>query len=290
MNTPTDNKTRNDSRKFQLAVFNNRTHRRVLTFKFRKWMPFLFFLLFFIVIFVASWYLIAYTHLREYIPGYPNEETRQQIVQQALIADSLKLTMQQWELYLVNIQRIVSGKEPLGSKEMQEAVHSDSTVLLPLMESRSKADSVLRANVTEQERFAISSGDRSGEQSLEEILFFPPVKGIVSEGFDPSSGHYAIDLSAPANAVISAVLDGTVIMAVWTDETGFVMQIQHNNNLVSVYKHCASLFYGAGDAVHAGQAIALVGNTGLLSRGYHLHFELWHKGVALDPAKYIKFE
>lgn len=283
-------KIHKESQKFLLAVFNDRNHRRVVNFKFRKGSAIAALVVFVIAVFAGVWSLIAYTSLRERIPGYPSEELRNDIVRNALVADSLKLAIQQWELYLVNIQRIISGEEPFTPQEMQAASHSGGASLLPLMEGRSQADSLLREQVKEQERFAVSSHGRSSEQSLEEILFFPPIKGIISEGFDASQEHFAVDIAAPANTVISAVLDGTVILATWTDATGFVMQIQHSNNLVSVYKHCASLFYKAGDTVLAGQAIAIVGNTGLLSSGNHLHFELWQKGVALDPAKYIKFE
>jgi len=121
------------------------------------------------------------------------------------------------------------------------------------------------------------------------LHFFPPVKGIISDGFNLATNHPFLDIAAPTNAVVSAVLDGTIIMANWTDETGFTIQIQHSNDLISIYKHNSKLLKKTGDRVNAGTAISLVGNTGELSTGSHLHFELWHKGVAIDPSKYIKF-
>jgi len=126
--------------------------------------------------------------------------------------------------------------------------------------------------------------------SLANIHFFPPVKGIISSNFDTRTRHYATDIVTQPKAVVSSTLEGTVIMTGWTMETGFVIAIQHANNLLSVYKHNARLLKEMGDRVWAGEAISIVGDSGeLYTSGPHLHFELWHNGVPLDPAQYIYF-
>ncbi len=119
--------------------------------------------------------------------------------------------------------------------------------------------------------------------------FFPPVKGIITRGFNPMEGHYGIDMVAAPNEVVKATLDGTVTMSTWTLETGYVIQIQHDYELISVYKHNATLFKSVGQKVVAGDAIAIVGNSGELTTGPHLHFELWHDRVPLNPVEYIVF-
>ena len=161
---------------------------------------------------------------------------------------------------------------------------------------KSPEDSVFRARVEQEEKYSLSvlpaqsgSGSQQGT-SLANIHFFPPVKGIISSNFDARTRHYATDIVTQPKAVVSSTLEGTVIMTGWTMETGFVIAIQHANNLVSVYKHNARLLKEMGDRVWAGESISIVGDSGeLYTSGPHLHFELWHNGVALDPAQYIYF-
>ena len=142
--------------------------------------------------------------------------------------------------------------------------------------------------VMKEEQFGISSRQQKIEQ-IEGIHFFPPVRGVVTQEYNLAVNHPYIDIAAPENSVVSAVLAGTVIAADWNDNTGYVIQIQHDNNLISIYKHNAKLLKKTGDAVTTGTPIALVGDKGTLSTGSHLHFELWHKGQPIDPAQYIKF-
>lgn len=232
--------------------------------------------------------LVMFTPLRELTPGYPNDQTRNAIINNALRADSLERQMRLWEVQLINIQRILAHQEPLTPEEL---VPSD-TATLPASsftaDSRSREDSLLRVSAQAQEREAQrAQGDDL--LSIEGLHFFPPIKGVVTDGFNAAVNHYATDIAAPENAVISAVLDGTVTFASWTEEYGYVIQIQHQNNLLSAYKHCAQLFKKVGDSVSAGTAIAVVGSTGTFSTGTHLHFELWHRGTPLNPADYINF-
>jgi murein DD-endopeptidase MepM/ murein hydrolase activator NlpD len=234
--------------------------------------------------------IIAFTPLRELIPGYPNSNTRREIVQNALRADSLEQMMYKWELRLANINRIVSGKDPIPieSSLTDSVLHGRMNI-----HRHSKEDSLLRLEVERDMQFHVSSlepsNKQSGIQPLESMHFFVPVKGAVTDKFDMMKEHFAVDVVAKPNAVVSSTLDGTVVMAAWTSETGYVIHLQHKNNIISIYKHNAKLLKKTGDAVKAGEAIAIVGNSGELTTGPHLHFELWYNGYPVDPEKYISF-
>jgi murein DD-endopeptidase MepM/ murein hydrolase activator NlpD len=234
--------------------------------------------------------MIAFTPLREFIPGYPDTKTRREIVQNAMRADSLELMMYKWELQLANINRIVSGEDPIPIELSLTDTIQHSKIAI---RRHSKEDSLLRLEIEREAQFHVSSGELTAQnklQPLEAMHFFAPVKGAITDKFDLAKGHFAVDVVAVPNAVVSATLDGTVIMAVWTSGTGYVIQIQHKNNIVSTYKHNAKLLKKAGEAVKAGEAIAIVGNSGEeLTTGPHLHFELWHNGYPIDPEKYITF-
>ncbi|PKO97192.1 MAG: peptidase M23 [Bacteroidetes bacterium HGW-Bacteroidetes-7] len=275
--------------KFRFSIFNDTSHEELFVFRANGLMMLVSIALAVIFIIGSVTLLISFTPLREFIPGYPNAQTRRAIVQNAIKADSLEHTIRMWDFHLNNIQRIVSGLEPLQPENLTSAATpGDTSLKATFSQSVSKEDSILREEVIRQEKFNLGSGNRSIEQ-IEGLHFFPPVKGVISNGFNMATNHPFIDIAAPANSVVSAVLDGTVVLAAWTEETGFTIQIQHENDLISIYKHNSKLLKKSGDRVSAGMAIGLVGNTGTLSSGYHLHFELWHKGVPVDPTKYIKF-
>ena len=148
-------------------------------------------------------------------------------------------------------------------------------------------DSILRMNVTKEEQFQLSLAE-GRNLHIEGMHFFCPLKGVISQGYDPSI-HPFIDITAPANSMVYAVLDGTVIASGWNDDSGYTIQIQHVNDIISIYKHNQKLLRKVGDKVTAGEPIAIVGNTGTLTTGEHLHFELWYRGEAVDPTKYINF-
>lgn len=274
--------------RFRVSVFNDTSHEEMFIFRASGLMVLVITALTVIFLIGSVTVLISFTPLREFIPGYPNAQTRNAIIQNALRADSLEQSIRIWDFHLHNIQRIVSGKEPLDPHQIaQEYFNSDSTKLSSEIKF-SGSDSILREEVRREELAIAAQSGRKIEQ-IEGIHFFPPVKGVISEYYNVAINHPYIDIAAPENSAVSAVLDGTIIFAAWTEETGYTIQIQHENDLISIYKHNAKLLKKSGEKVKAGTAIALIGNTGTLSSGNHLHFELWHKGVPIDPVKYIKF-
>ena len=236
------------------------------------------------VIFLIASLIIVFTPLRNYLPGYMNTEIREQVVMNALRADSLQWLLDRQRLYILNIQDIISGNIKADS------VHSMDSLTLARSEElmeRTQAEDEFRKQYEETERYNLTTIDNA--PAVTGLIFFRPTRGMISSGFDVNQKHYGIDIAASPNESVLSTLDGTVILATYTADTGYVIQVQHNQNLVSVYKHCGSLLKKVGDTVKAGEAIALVGNTGEKTTGPHLHFEVWNKGRALDPTKYIVF-
>lgn len=278
-------KEKKESKGFTISARDNETHKYLWSIRFTKTSLFVTVLSVLVMLTVATYCVIAYTPVRTFIPGYPDARTKRAAIQNAIKVDSLEKVIYRWEIYSENIKRAVEGKAPIKidsiikASSKETAVSADQTLL-------QKQDSLLREQVKEEERFEISQRGRR-DLPIEGLHFFTPLKGVISQGYDPI--HPYIDITAPAGSVVKATLDGTVIYAGWNEETGNTIQIQHSDDLISIYKHNEKLLKKTGDKVKAGTSIALVGNTGDVSTGTHLHFELWHKGEAVDPTRYIKF-
>ncbi len=241
----------------------------------------------FLIVFVT--YLIAFTPLREYIPGYSDTEMRMQIYENTLRTDSLERELAMKDLYLQNINMIIAGETP-----NQQAHEPDTTKDYATIEfNNSKQDSMLREMVEAEERFNIQNLQlgvpKSVESNIRNLFFFAPLKGDVTAGFDSKEKHYAVDIVAKENEPIKATLDGTVIFSSWTYDSGHVIAVQHSSNLTSFYKHCSVLLKKTGESIKAGEVIAVVGNSGELTTGPHLHFELWFNGRPVNPEDYIVF-
>ena len=230
--------------------------------------------------------IIAFTPVRALIPGYPDARTKHDAIQNAIRIDSLENVITKWELYSENLRRVVDGQEPLKIDSLMEVRRSAASTAADMKEIAQK-DSLLRKEVADEDRFDIKSNS-SRTLPIEGMHFFTPLKGVVSQGYDKALHPY-IDITAPGNSVVMSVLDGTVISDGWTDTDGYTIRIQHEGDIISVYKHNQKLMKKTGDKVAAGTPIAILGGTGSLSDGEHLHFELWHKGDAVDPTKYISF-
>ena len=232
--------------------------------------------------------LIAFTNLREFIPGYPDVTMRRNILMSAIRLDSLENELELRDKYFANMNAIISGREPEDFYSVQDTTGNYKSIVF----KNNPEDSALRAKVENEEKYNLTLDLYSLESvvSLAGLHFFPPVKGIISGRFDERTRHFGTDIVAKPKSTVSAVLDGSVIFTGWTMETGFVIQIQHPNNIVSIYKHNASLLKETGDLVKAGELISIIGDSGeLYTSGPHLHFEIWYKGSPLDPEKHILF-
>jgi murein DD-endopeptidase MepM/ murein hydrolase activator NlpD len=283
-----DKKKSNWRDKYRFTVINDHTFEEVWRVRLTRYNAFL--LIAFLVIFLvgATTSLIAFTNLREFIPGYPDVTMRRNILMSAIRLDSLDRELALRDKYFANLSAIISGNRPPELSALQNT----TTNIEDIDFSISKEDSALRASIENEERYNLTLGPSITEtvSGLAGLHFFPPVKGIISGRFDIRTKHFGTDIVTEPKALIFSALDGTVIFTGWTVETGFVIQVQHPNNLISVYKHNASLLKETGDLVRAGEAISVVGDSGeLYTSGPHLHFEIWYKGTPLDPEKHIFF-
>ena len=271
---------------FRISLVDDMTHKQLWVIKFTRTSLFLLVISVVTVIMAVSYSLIAYTPLRAFIPGYPDGHTKRAAITNAIRIDSLRNVIYTWEFYTENLKRVMEGADPVAIDSVIRNASSSETSAAE-RKNLDESDSLLRENVRKEERFGLVQG-RERKLPIEGIHFFTPLKGVVSQGYDPLVHPY-IDITAPANSVVMSVLDGTVIGAGWSDDSGYTIQIQHSNDIVSIYKHNQKLLKRTGDKVSAGSPVALVGNTGALTTGDHLHFELWYRGEAVDPTKYIKF-
>jgi murein DD-endopeptidase MepM/ murein hydrolase activator NlpD len=272
--------------KYRLVVLNDDTFEEKLSFKLSRLNVFLSIGLSAILIIAGTTLLIALTPLREYIPGYSSTRLRKQALELVQRTDSLNAQLVYQHQYLENIQRIVEGRteDSLAAPQaLDPAKQPSEQELNPTEEEAS-----LRKKVEEEERFNVNPKSEA-QQDLENLGFFTPLKGVVSQSFNKDKGHLAVDVLAPNNSAIKACLDGYALLAEWTAETGHVLMVQHGNGLISVYKHNSALLKKQGDVVQAGEAIAIIGNSGELTTGPHLHFELWHEGKAVDPELFMRF-
>ena len=235
---------------------------------------------------------VAFTPLREYIPGHADVNMHKNLITLSMKTDSLNNELQARQDYIESIRRILSGNVPkhdtIAEKSHADTQHHTTAFLPP-----SHDDSMLRRTVEAQNPYNVTlsggSQSKADNSSISDYFFFTPLKGVVTNGFNPNGGHYGIDIVAKENEAIKATLDGTVIVSTWTLATGNVVILQHNNNLVSVYEHNSVLLKKVGDNVKAGDVIAIIGNSGELTTGPHLHFELWYRGSPVNPQKYMGF-
>lgn len=244
----------------------------------------------FIFLVAVTYLTIAYTPLRELIPGYPDAEMRNNIIQSRVRLDSLEIELLYRDQFFNNLALIISGKEP--NNYLNSDTGRTKTDYREIQLTRSDADLVLRQEFETTNNLQVLTRETPTVKltsQLEKIHFFTPAKGLVTNSFNPLNNHFGTDIVAAPNEVVKATLDGVVTMATWTLETGHVLQIQHENNLISLYKHNAELLKKVGTRVRAGDAIAIVGNSGELTTGPHLHFEIWYNGIALNPEDFVVF-
>lgn len=271
---------------FRLTLVDDDTHDKVWSKKFTRIGALVTAVTVIVVTIATIFCVIAFTPIRTLIPGYPDARSKHDAIKNAITIDSLENMLTKWELYSENLRRVVDGQEPLKIDSLMEVRKNPAAEAGDSRELAEK-DSLLRKEVADEDRFDIKPGS-ARTLPIEGMHFFTPLKGVVSQGYDKALHPY-IDITAPGNSVVMSVLDGTVISAGWNDTEGYTIRIQHEGDIISVYKHNQKLLKETGDKVTAGTPIAVLGGTGSTSDGDHLHFELWHKGEAVDPTKYISF-
>lgn len=273
--------------KYRLVILNEDTFEERLSFQLSKLNVIILSTFSALMLVSGTALLIAFTPIREYIPGYSSTALKNKATRLTLTVDSLTTVVDKNTAYLTSIRNVLSGQiDSLDTNKISTDQEIRQVEVESVNLSASEQDSILRAKVEQEDKYSL----------LERATFstnftlFPPVSGRVSEPYDAEQKHYAVDIVTEKNEPVKATLDGTVIFAEWTVETGYVIIIEHNFGLISVYKHNDSLLKTQGELVTAGEAIAVVGDTGEFSYGPHLHFELWVDGYSVNPSDYINFE
>ncbi|MBK6641048.1 MAG: peptidoglycan DD-metalloendopeptidase family protein [Bacteroidia bacterium] len=273
--------------KYRLVIMNDETFEEKVSLTLSPLNVFVFTGTIIISLITFTIYIIAFTPLREYIPGYADVNMRRKLVALTFQTDSLTQKLNSRDRFLLNLRNIIDGNSAIDSTsaQQQEFIRYDTI----RFQNASPDDSALRALVESQDRFTLSDGVSGPASSISSFYFFTPVKGTITSHFSPKTKHYGIDIVASPNEVIKNTLDGTVVLADWTSETGYIIAVQHTNNLFSIYKHNSALLKSVGDYVKAGEVLAIIGNTGELTSGPHLHFELWYNGSPVNPIDYMTF-
>lgn len=278
---------------YRLVVMNDETFEEVGSYRLTLLNVYIALSTIIVVTAVLVTMAIAYTPLRRYVPGYAgNTDSDQKIYDLSQQVEEMQKEMNAQQRYTENFKKML-----VGDVETEKDVPkiSDSLKVNTMEEvGRTEADEQLRQEVQMEEIGAIAKNGRVTNFSprdipLEQLFFTTPVSGEISSAFDSDKKHNGIDVLAPKNTAIKAAMDGYVFFSDWTQETGYTIGIQHANNVITFYKHNSSLLKRVGSFVRAGEAVAIIGNTGELTNGPHLHFELWHKGIPVDPAEYITF-
>lgn len=272
--------------KYKLSIINETSFEEIFNFRLSQLHVLTALSVLSVILVVLTILLVAFTGLREFIPGYPDGRMRSMITENTLRVDSLEYELTKRDRFITSIQVMLSGGDSTLVRQMRDDSVKNNYDTITFSISPEEND--FRSSVEEKERFNLGLGIK--DENRDYYHFFPPVEGIVSRAYDEKNRHYGTDVVAKANAQVSSVLDGVVIFTEWTVKTGNVIQVQHANNLVSIYKHNSTLLKKQGDYVRAGEVIAVVGDTGEESSGPHLHFELWRAGNPLNPENFIKFK
>lgn len=278
--------------RYRLVVMNDETFEEVGSYRLTLMNVYISFSIVLVLLVTLVILLFIFTPIKQYLPGYGQVNSNQEIYKIERRLYELEAEVQAREIYLESVRNALTNNveyKPENVKDESEAVKDTILNVEP-----NAADYQLR-RVVETGQFAgggdneVKSNFTENTKSIEQMFFVPPIQGTTSASFRPDKKHYGIDIIAPRNTPIKAVADGMVITSDWTYDTGNVIAVQHENNIISFYKHNSVLLKKVGSFVNAGEAVAIIGNTGELTDGPHLHFELWYRGNPVNPAEYINF-
>ena len=270
--------------KYRLVLLNESTFEERISFKINRLNIFTLLLAFiFLIVFITST-IIFFTPVREYIPGYSSISLQKQANSLSQKTDSLQEIVALNDQYISSLKQVLTGdlKEIKYSLDSIISTEGDDLQLI----NKSREDSILREEVEIEDKYNL----RNIVKDKEYYLLATPLKGNVSQEFSVADNHLAIDIAADTGTAIKSISEGIVLFSEWTTQTGYVIIIDHGNDLTSVYKHNSKLLKKQGDRVKLGEVIAMSGNTGTLTSGPHLHFELWSEGFAIDPKTLIDFD
>lgn len=271
--------------KYKIVILNEDTFEEKYAVKLTRLNAFIFISASSIILILFTTILIALTPLREYIPGYTSSKVKAQTLLLANRTDSLYKTVKMNDLYINSIKKVLSGEadfESINKDSIYSKVAEDQNSLIL---NPSKADSMLRLKVDNEDKYNFFES----ATATKNFILYSPLQGVISSNYDITMQHYAVDIAVSKGTPVKAIAKGRVLLASWTSDSGYVIIIDHGNQLLSVYKHNGSLTKKQGDLVQAQEVIAKSGSSGEFSSGPHLHFELWNDGNAIDPTNFINF-
>lgn len=243
----------------------------------------------FVLLFAFSLFLSKTLLAKWFDPKHAQMEANKKLYELALKVDSLAIEVHQKDMFIQNFQRVLSGDTTSGFTDPAEAFSSENKPLSAVGNMKlAPADSLFRQEF-EKSEFSLVTLANGKYRELQEMFFFTPITGLVSDHYDIKKGHFGVDIVAKTNEPVKCVADGVVVLASWTQDSGHVITVQHRGNLVSVYKHNAGLLKKVGNFVNAGDIIAIVGNSGEMTDGPHLHFEMWYNGNSINPEDFVTF-
>jgi murein DD-endopeptidase MepM/ murein hydrolase activator NlpD len=272
--------------KYRLVILNEDTFEERFAIKLTRLNVFVLISLSAVILILLTTLLIAFTPLREYIPGYSSIALKKKATQLSYKTDSLQQAMALNSQYLESIKLVLKGDVNTVSFNKDSIIKAAELDINEINLSPSKEDSILREKIDKEDKYNLFDSATSKVN----FVLFPPVNGTISDNYSVQDKHYAVDIVVARDTPVKATADGTVIFAEWTTQTGYIIIIDHGNGLISAYKHNASVTKAQGELVKAGEVIAISGNTGELTTGPHLHFELWSNGYPIDPTTFIDFE
>lgn len=274
--------------KYRLVIMHDKTFEVESSVKLSAWNLLIIGSTLLVVIAAFVYLVIALTPLKNYVSGYSEVTTTRQLMENASMVDSILRELEARDAYISIITSTLKGELDTAAAKPKDN-GKDYTGLN--IDTISDVDKALRQQIEQEDLFNLTAVDprHTGKENFRSLHFFPPVKGTLTSSFDPSQSHYGVDIVAREDMPIKACLDGTVIDDYWSVESGNVIVIQHDYGLISLYKHNSQVLKKRGNFVRAGDVIAIIGNTGEMSSGPHLHFELWHNKVAIDPEDLIIF-
>ncbi len=270
--------------KYRLVVLNEATFEERFSFKLNRLNVFVFSTFFAVFLIAITTLLIAFTPLREYIPGYSSTSLKKRALDLSYKTDSLEQALSVNGQYIASLKKVLTGDVKTVDFNKDSILEAARLDVNGVDMTPSREDSLLRDLVSQEDKY-----NPLIDNEEPNFVLFPPVKGSISQDYDPEIKHYAVDVVAVKDSPVKAAADGTVIFSDWTADTGYVIVLTHANNLVTIYKHNASLNKEQGELVRAGEVIATVGDSGQLTTGPHLHFELWSDGYPINPTNLIDF-
>ena len=270
--------------RYRMIVINETTFNEELSFRFSRLNILSIIILLLVFIFTGTFFLVSYTPIKEFIPGYTSTKVRKEAIRNTFLLDSLVTKFQKQDQFIKSIKSALSGKNESDEGLLRE-INKNNSESFNREFNRVKADSLLRLEVMQEDKYNLMPNSKNNVK----FMLFSPASGLISEPFNSEIKHFAVDVALAKETPIKSVAVGTVVLAEWTSDTGYVIVIKHNHGLLSVYKHNSTIEKSQGDIVQAGEVIAFAGNSGELSTGYHLHFELWIDGYPVDPTNFIDF-